>query len=958
MILRKMIKNKGLSFSLLLGMTVAVALGSSIPIYSEAIMQRAVVKDMEFLQQNATYQEYPGMLNAVLLLDSLSAKEKNELVFHEIDGYMDGQGALFGLPIQSYYKELATGSMEAWTTIGEGGKQYRKTGEITAFTEFEQHVELTDGRWPAKEPVNGVFEVLVTDAALTNYQAVLNTEFHLKSDEMQNPIIVKPVGVVNYPTDSNDSAIYWNFDLSQRNSTFFLDYGLFVREILGKHDAYVRKTAWNYMLDYRDLRQRSMADFAGVITGIKSKLLSTKYSNDVKAPALATLKDYPAKKQKLQSVLLSLYIPVVVMLAFYMFMVAGLVAERQKNEIAVLRSRGASRLQIMFAHLIEGLLLALFALMAGLPLGLAITKVLGASNGFLEFVQRSSLRAELSLEALQYALFAILLSLLVILVPVYQATRQSIVTHKQRLARSQGGSFWHKYYVDVLLFGISIYGLFTFNRRMSDLMTLGLDSNDFSIDPLLFAVPALFILSGGLLALRLYPWLIRFIFWLGKRIWSPSMFATLVQVGRGGSQYQFIMVFLTMTVATGLFSTSAARTLNQNIGDKIRYKYGTDIVIDPIWQNNKPSEFILSGLSSDSRDEYERRNWKLQYIEPSFQTFKDLPGVEHAAQVFTHKKTLLTSVEKGSSEVTLTGIVTDDFGETAWMKNGLLPYHFYNYLNLIANEPSAVLISRSLADIMHLQTGDTLQMGWDAKANFIVFGIIDYWPGWNPNKVDPEDQDDNYGSSGNKPLMVIGNLPYIQSNLGVEPYQVWLKLKEGALSGPLYKAIEEKDIPFRQIRDMNQEWIRVMNDPFQLAINGVMTLGFIISILVCLFGFLLYWTLLFSARTLQYGIFRAMGFSFRQLVFMMISEQFLTSGAGIAIGVLIGYITNRLFVPLFQLTSDPSAQVPPFEVVQRLSDQLQMYGIVAIMLTLGLVTLIVMLSRIRIHQAVKLGEDT
>ncbi|MNR07434.1 hypothetical protein D3C85_1235520 [compost metagenome] len=75
------------------------------------------------------------------------------------------------------------------------------------------------------------------------------------------------------------------------------------------------------------------------------------------------------------------------------------------------------------------------------------------------------------------------------------------------------------------------------------------------------------------------------------------------------------------------------------------------------------------------------------------------------------------------------------------------------------------------------------------------------------------------------------------------------------------------------------------------------------------------------------------------------------------IGMITGNTASRLFVPLFQLTFDLSSQVPPFQVSFDPKDQLHLYMIVTIMIGLGLLLLGTMLSRIKIHQAVKLGED-
>src|SRR5690606_4217050 len=103
-----------------------------------------------------------------------------------------------------------------------------------------------------------------------------------------------------------------------------------------------------------------------------------------------------------------------------------LIIERQKTEIAVLRSRGASRLQVLFSYVLEGLILGTIAFIVGPYVGMLLTKFLGASNGFLEFVQRTALIVEINETAYKYSLYAVLFSLVMTLIPALLATRTSI----------------------------------------------------------------------------------------------------------------------------------------------------------------------------------------------------------------------------------------------------------------------------------------------------------------------------------------------------------------------------------------------------------------------------------------------------------------------------------------------------------------------------------------------------
>jgi putative ABC transport system permease protein len=671
-------------------------------------------------------------------------------------------------------------------------------------------------------------------------------------------------------------------------------------------------------------------------------------------PAIDIIHTYFEKEKQLKLMLFSINVPVIILLAFYLYMVANLITDRQKTEIAVLRSRGASRLQILFGYLIEGILLGGLAFIIGPIVGLFFTKLLGASNGFLEFVQRATLDANLNRDAYQYALIAVVGSIAMTIFPAFLATRATIVDQKRQSAREVTLSFWHKYFLDILVLGIAIYGLQSFKRRMHDMLTLGLNSINFKIDPLLFLIPSLFLLGAALLALRLYPWLIRLIFWLGRKWWSSTVYMILLQVGRSTIKYQFIMVFLSLTLATGLFSASAARTINKNNEDKIRYSNGADITMKVKWDSDKPPPAPL-GAPGPPPAPAAPVPKVIHYVEPPFLPYSHLPEVEAAAKVFIKED---ANVEMNSNSIStrLMGIETDEFGQVAWMRDGLLDHHFYDYLNLIASDPSAVLISKSIADELKVKVGDHINLSWmDASmAQANVYGIIDYWPGWNPNPVQVAKNSDVVTAM---PHLVVGHLSFIQDNIALLPYDVWMKLKPDASLNTFYKALTDKEWPITDLNDTRQAIIRVKNEPFELAINGVMTLGFIISIFISFFGFLLYWILSLSGRTLQFGILRAMGISFKQLIGLLLLEQLLTSGAAVLMGVLIGNLANQLFVPLFQLSFNTATQVPPFHVVFNAGDYIRLYITLGFMLLLGLVILGWMLSKIKIHQAIKLGED-
>ncbi|RCW48412.1 ABC transporter permease [Paenibacillus prosopidis] len=952
MILRKMANNKWLQLNLWFGLTVCVALFSSMPLYSEAILQRTLLKELQLLQSQSAI--YPGFVRVSSTVSSSKMDKETYEAIARADRFVQTIPDRAGLEALSFYQQRFTQKMKVYgADASEQEKQSQKTaGSFKSLSDMEKRVRLIDGRMPV-DRMDGVFEALVTQKFLFATKRGLGEELVAESpEEDRQRFRVVPVGVIE--TDPAADP-YLPYLTTEAEDGFIIPFEQFEREFTKGGKARLTDLEWRFALNYEQLSVDNIDQFIKANADIRRYFRGRLGVEDVNVPAIETIASYQGKQAKLDVMMLSLYSPVMLMLAFYLYMAANLIIERQKTEISVLRSRGASRLQIMTAYTLESVLLGLSALAAGPFLGVSFTKVLGASSGFLEFVQRSALEVSLTSSAYKVAAIAVCAAIMLILIPAFLATRVSIVGHKQQMARLTRMSFWHKTGLDVILVSLAVYLLYNFNKRQEDLKRLALDSDALQLDPLLFLMPALFALGGGLLVLRVYPWFIRIIYWAGRRWWSPALYNTLVQISRSSGQYLTIKVFLIMTVATGLFSANAARTINDNMESKIQYGVGADIALTTRWESDAPPPLLPGSPQQSQTDQGFAETRRIQYTEPPFQPFQELEGVEAVAQVFKKEEVRFSAGGSGTSGKTmLYGIDTMDFGKTAWMKNGLLEYPINSYLNLMAPNPKAVLISRSLANAAKIKPGNPIRVSWDGldQVQFTVFGIIDYWPSWNPLPAG-EAKD----GKAAEPHLIVGHLGTIQNRLAVEPYEVWLKLKDDVSSQLVYDQLAERKVQVTSLRDAKQELILSKNDPFRLAINGVMTLGFVISMLISFFGFLLFWVLTLSGRTLQYGVLRAMGIPFPQIIGMLVSEQVFTSGAAVIIGVLIGNLISEMFVPLFELSFSTTERVPPFEITYQLSDYMQLYSIVGIMLTIGLLILGYRLSRIRIAQALKLGEE-
>ncbi|MBB3114625.1 putative ABC transport system permease protein [Paenibacillus phyllosphaerae] len=949
MLFRKLARNRWLAISLLAGMLCCIALTSSMPIYKNAVLRYMLVQDMD-----RSYEQtgnHPGIVSIDITMrddnPTIQAAIMNRLAAYWASNITDGS---LKLQLDQRIMETVRFALTP-TDPSRVDAEEKRSAKFSARTGLEEKVRLVDGVLPKKEVVNGVYEVMVTDNALVELKMLLGQEYTIDDPRPdRQPIRVKPVAVI---AEQDLSDVYWSrATLGPERNTLFLPEELFNRDFAAEGPFVFAKIGALAAADYTSFDIRTAEFMIGLKSNMAADMLgsySFSASSSVWVPGSDAMTAYADREQTLRNLLWSLNVPLFILIGFYLYMVTGMLIERQKSEIAVLRSRGATRLHILSIYAMEFGLIAAIALAAGPFLGAGFTRVLGSTSTFLSFVDRGALEVQVSAESWLYAGGAAIVSWIVGLVPVFLATGHSIVDQNRAKAREGKRPAWQTFGLDIVLIGLSFYGYYVFDQRMRDLVKLGLDGKSLSADPLLYTVPTLFILGASLLLIRVYPLIVSCIYRLGRKRWSPQLYSTLLLVSRRNRIYHGLMVFLVLTIGTGIYNANTARTINGNMEDQIWYANGSDIVLRQHWENDAPPASSQGGpdqtIASASR---------INYLEPPFELLEQLPGVEWAARVFVKEGSDAWLGNK-SGKVRLMGIDTDAFGEAAWMKEGLLPHHFYDYLNLMAPDANAVLLSTTAAEHFGAQIGDVMDIGWEGlrPTRFIVYGVVDYFPSFNPNRAaSPEETQENLN-----PMLIIGHLEKIQNELAMEPYEAWIKLSPGADRQKLLEGMEEKGIALESFEDTVGEIAQSRLDPFRMAINGVLSLGFIVSLAISFIGFMLFWLLSLQGRMLQLGIYRAMGISFRQLLGMLIVEQLLTTGAGFLIAIATGWAACRIFVPLNQLSFDPGTIVPPFDVISDNADIVRLAVATCFMLAAALVILAWLLKRMNVYQAVKLGED-
>ena len=140
-----------------------------------------------------------------------------------------------------------------------------------------------------------------------------------------------------------------------------------------------------------------------------------------------------------------------------------------------------------------------------------------------------SLALEASLRPVSYThLDVYKRQIITMVLPSLAAARVSVVEHKRKKSRSAGQTFWKKYFLDFILLAISLYGYYSYQQRSEILSITNVSGVEIPIDPVLFIISTTFIIGLGMVLLRLYPYVVRLIYFIGRKRWGAVSYTCLL----------------------------------------------------------------------------------------------------------------------------------------------------------------------------------------------------------------------------------------------------------------------------------------------------------------------------------------------------------------------------------------------------------------------------------------------
>lgn len=655
------------------------------------------------------------------------------------------------------------------------------------------------------------------------------------------------------------------------------------------------------------------------------------------------LEEYEQKMAGVKTAIQTLVIPLYALLLAFLYMVSSQVFDMEADEIAMLKSRGVSRGQVVIIHFLQSLFLALAGMIPGIVMGIGLVKAIGSADAFMKFGARTDLRIVWDGRFFQTLIVTMVMAVLFMTLPAFKHAALSVVERKRK--KTEGRKpFWQKYYLDLCITGISLYARYSLLGQQETISRQALKGE--TMDPLLFLSSVLFILGCGLLSLRLLKGLIKQIFRMGKNRWKPAFYVSFLQLTRSAHSLDFIRIFLILSIAMGIFYADTARTMNTSMEERTRYDNGADLVIREQWKNNLAYVKRYGGIVS--------------YEEPDYMRYGELEErTDSMTRVVNEEGLKIIYDGKVLENNRLMAVSTKEFGNTAWMKEGALDRHWYHYLNDLGQDPYGVLVSSNFRDRYGAVVGDRIQYALldelgstRAVQTARIVGFVDMWPGHPVYKtVQNADGSVSYQDA----YLIVANYSQVINTFGTTPYEIWIKTDQG--SSFIRDFAEENGIELTKIKSTADDDIRNREDPVVQLTNGMLTISFITVMILCTAGFLIHWTLTIRKRELMLGIYRAMGMRMKEVIGMLLQEQFFASLLSLVTGAGVGVLTAYLYIPVVMTAYLPKRHALAVSVVTAGSDMVLVGAAGMGMLLVCFTVLFRVVKSMKIAQALKLGED-
>ncbi|HEX2045306.1 MAG TPA: ABC transporter permease [Gaiellaceae bacterium] len=535
---------------------VAATLVAAIPIYSDAVAEAGLERALA----SAPVEETTVEISAHVPAEDYAAADAR------VTGALGRTFAASGADLHR------GGRSSSFTLLGRGA------GALTVFgflEGIERHADLVAGTWPGRGvAVEAALSEPAARALGVSLGAVLPVAARTGEERRLD---VRVSGVFRA---LDPAAAFWRaspLELGGVQRADFTTFGPLVvpRATFFELAAGAEEVRWRAAPSFAALEVEEVGPLRRALERLDDRLAAGGTGFQVDGGLAGLLRDAERSLLVARSGVLVPSLQLAILAAYALLFTAFLIAEERRVETALLAARGADGRRIATVALLEGALLAVPAALAGPWVAAASLRLLERVGPLAEI--DLALSPRVGPEAYGLAAVASAACVVALVVPALRSPRVALAV--AAIGRPPARGIVQRARLDVVLLALALLAYWQLRRYGAPLIEDA--QGRLGIDPLLVAAPALGLLAGAVLALRIVPALTR----LAERLGGPARGVVaplgVRQLSRRPRGYARSALLLTLALAIGLFAAAFGSTWSRSQEDQAAYETGADVRVRP-----------------------------------------------------------------------------------------------------------------------------------------------------------------------------------------------------------------------------------------------------------------------------------------------------------------------------------------------------------------------------------------
>ena len=438
--------------------------------------------------------------------------------------------------------------------LSKAGKEFTTRGYFHSLSELENHVHFVSGR-NSESGVEGnddssptpTVEVLisshnanslgivigdqliVTPSLIDPSLVIANVVGIIEASDPLDPywqknhdILMRPVPVEDPPGTWSALSEHWSLGTRIKVDPREPPLHLFVKRsdmtnVIGNaFPSSFLSATWIIEVDKHGMKQFDPHELASKLSKLDADLTEELPGASVFSGTTSLLRQFERRSFFTIVPLLLLMTVMLITTFYYLAMMVSYLVQSRESDLALLRSRGASSIQLLKIYAIEGIVLVFIAIILAPLIAMAAISLTGKLPYFMDITQGSMIPTQLQWPPFWISAIAGLISLGIYVGPSMLSARVSLITQGLKTSRPPSISFFHRYYIDFLLLVIGSLVFWELNAR-GQIISGGL-FGDVEVNEALLLAPVLMLTLISLLFMRFFPLFVKFVSGESQRI--------------------------------------------------------------------------------------------------------------------------------------------------------------------------------------------------------------------------------------------------------------------------------------------------------------------------------------------------------------------------------------------------------------------------------------------------------